>query len=245
MNKVILLVAALVLSTAAFAQSFETKNTISIRFGQSNPLGDFKGFDSDKSGQGYAMNGINFGLNYEHQLDENFRFTLGLSSSGNIMNDELLTDQLTSQVQEQLQSDDVTAKFNQAAYGLSFVNVGFKYLFGGEKVKMYINPVFGFANFVNPEQEVDLTIVGNVNNAKITTSEFSDLSFAFGANTGFEFRASELISINLNFEYINSSFDLELENETRAFDGSISTSDFKTRQNYEILNTTIGVGFNF
>jgi hypothetical protein len=245
MKKVLLSAAIFAVSAVATAQEFNTKNSIHLRIGQSTPLGNFASISDQNEGPGYAMNGINYGINYERLLDENFSFTVGLSSSGHLMDDEILSENLTDLFQSNFQDDAYSAEMEDAAYGMAFFNIGAKYSFGGDKVKMYINPVVGMASFINPEQDVTVKYEGAPETTTINTAETSDLSFAFGANTGFTYRISQLISLNLNFEYVRSSFRLELENTTNNWQNEISTSELTTVQNYQVLNTSFGVGFNF
>lgn len=111
------------------------------------------------------------------------------------------------------------------------------------KEKLTINSKImgGYMSLNSPEMSYSNPITTSSNDIKYSTS--SDQSFAYLLGLGLTYEISEKISCFVNLEYIAAAFkfnDITWENNA----GESDTIDF-FEQDYEVLNTSLGLSYHF
>jgi hypothetical protein len=222
---------------------WQTKHKIGFNIGHSAAIGLFGSYDDDDGdedyGAGFAKGGFSYNLSYQYSFTDNFAATFVWGGGANQFNAEeyvaLFADSDVNGLAWDVEADPYTA---------GYVMIGLKASVGNEKVKGYINPVFGRCAIVDGDVKVTASSGGSSSYFTLEeTDPFPGL--IYGGSVGADFRVSELININLDLLFLHSNIE-DVERTLDYDDPSLSDIDFTDgKQKYSTANFTVGIGFNF
>jgi len=255
MKSIFLFILAILVSSLVYSQSKEdttkyanpsvqkettvpSTHRIGLNVGGSNPLGEYSEFDENSESSGYADGGISIGISYQYNFQDNFALSVLYSSTANKFNAQAFVNQLSKE------QPSVNWQVDADPYTIGCFMVGLKGYIGDE-VKAYINPMFGYGVMTSPHVAITASNGINTLTQHIRESEPSS-SGIFGLSFGIDFLVSDLISINIDGTYLNSEFEIERVLDT--FDpnnGSPQVVRTISDQPFEVLNFSLGIGFNF
>lgn len=220
----------------------EKKHKVGFNIGHSAAIGLFGSYDEDDGdddyGPGFAKNGFSYNLSYQYSFTDNLAATFVWGGAANQFNAEeyvdLIADSDVNGLDWEVEADP---------YAAGYVMIGLKASVGNEKVKGYINPVFGRCAF----GAGDVKVTGSLGGFSSSfTFEETDLvsGLIYGGSVGADFRVSKLININLDLLFLRSNIE-DIERTLDYEDPSISDFDNTYAQKYSTANFTVGIGFNF
>ncbi|MEQ8624608.1 MAG: outer membrane beta-barrel protein [Vicingaceae bacterium] len=214
-----------------------TKHRIGINIGGSSPKGEYSAIDQNEESSGYADGGISVGLSYQYNMHESFAVSFLYGSTANKFNAQAFVDQLSRE------EPNVNWRVEADPYSVGFVMVGVKG-FIGDQVKAYVNPMFGYGIMTSPNVQIIASNGANSISQQIRESD-PEGSGILGVSFGIDFLVSELISINIDGTYLNSEFEIERVLDTFDPNGRPQVVRVTNDQPYEVLNFSLGIGFNF
>ena len=254
MKRLLPFILTILLSSFAYSQSREdtnqyakpsiqkeskvrTKHRIGLNIGGSNPLGDYSDIDENSESSGYADGGISIGISYQYNFQDNFSLSVLYGSTANKFNAQAFVNQLSRE------EPNVNWLVEADPYAVGFFMVGLKW-YVGDEVKAYINPMFGYGVMTSPHVAIASSNGTNTITQHIRESDPSG-SGVLGVSFGIDFLVSDLISINIDGTYLNSEFEVERILDTFDDMGNSIVIRTTSDQPYQVLNFSLGIGFNF
>lgn len=245
-RKLFLLSMVLVYATGAFAQinkymvKDDPKFSIGVSLGAGIPLGDFgnitsRFYSGDSRLPGYAKIGFHFNVSTSYMLTEHFGAIVLIGGNIHALNFNNFS--------------------GNGLHSISISSDGIHYL--GHYMA---GPVFVFP--LNEMWSLDAKVLAGLMTISYPTTNYNDSEFSvnykyqstmaisYGCGIGAKYKITELVSIIGHIDYLMA--DPKFTNLTESFalvhsntSPEITTYDPKTSMNIGLINTTLGVGFNF
>lgn len=231
-------------STVLFAQDESIngdfkQHKLSFNIGGSSPQSAYKKTNTDDDA-GFAESGMSFRFTYEYRIDESKAATFLIGRIRNSFASEIFTNRL-----DQLDGVD-SIRWNTTAddYQLGFGMVGIK-LMHGEAVRIYVNPMLGFASLTSPEVRIRTRFPsGIIVNQTVRESDPAS-ALMLGVSAGVDMDLSDNVNLNFDVLYLTSEFDLTAQFETFDSNGNPDVVIQSGSQPYSTLNISVGIGVNF
>jgi len=208
-----------------------------INIGGSKTLQEYSETDQYSEASGYADGGYSLFISYQNNFHEGISFSLLYGFTANKFNAQTFAEQLSRR------EPSVSWRVDADPYNVDHFMTGVKF-FGGDVVKVYVNPLIGFGIMTSPKVDI-IASDGNFSvSQEIRESEPSS-SFIYGASFGIDFLVSDLVSINIDGTYLKSEFEIEQFLETFDAMGRPKVIRSEYDQPYEVFNFSLGIGLNF
>jgi hypothetical protein len=231
MKRVFLIIVSISLTLNVFSQ--DKKNQINFSIGPSFGVGDFGDESTSNENCGGAGTGANLYFYYGHKFTKNLG--LGIKWFGN--SNKFKTDELLSEMDDLHGGRWTTETSYWSTGGLLFGITG--HIPTSEKFIVDFRLLLGYAVLSSPE----FTFTDRYSNYWITSASASSGAFGYDLGAGFSYFFHPKWCLNLNLDYIGGSFNFD-EIVIYSSDGY---SDYvnDVSQSMGIINTTIGISFNF
>jgi len=207
---------------------------ISLSAGLSMPHDDFAATDFDNPESGFANNGLNINLSYAHRLTYNIGVCGTLSINSNSLNTDALKEGIIGD------TINIAPTIETKNWGAGGLLAGpFLYLPIGNFLSVDLRALIGFYTAYSPE----IIIIGkqaNGENFRLRLLKYNGVGFAYDLGSTLRFKFGRTSYLVLNADWLSSTSNFKdipwLDTE-----GQIINTSFK--QNFSMLNVTVGIGY--
>ncbi len=235
MKKSIIIFTFLFYSTSLFSQEIiKSKINFRISSGLSIPIGDFGSSDTRNSEAGLAKLGYNINISAKYNLSKNIGIIALYMRNSNSFNSSIFENEL------RLQFPTLGISINAGNYKSSGMLTGlFIKTFLTNLICFETRALVGYSESYSPEIEMRLSDGISIFEATIIKDDAKSASYMIGAGLNYSVKNNFVISLNIDYYYTKPEF------ETTTVSELVPSSTNKNEQKFNILNTNIGIGYEF
>jgi opacity protein-like surface antigen len=229
----------ILVSFLSYSQAIEKTETkinssadLSIFVGGSQALGAYGSAEINDEEAGYAESGSVWGLRLNLRLVEQLKLVFEYSQSNHSFRDQNFTEDLRV-----LTGQPFSATAEN--YRISFAGVGVKFVVGQNKIKAYLNPMFGRTTMIFPE------ITTRSGSITRTIAESEETMFSYKLNAGVDVTLSPRITLGFNVAYLNLGIVETNSSGTTQQGGQSISQPVELKIPTSILNSSLSLGYRF